>query len=94
MKDRKKLKEELKKDEVKKETKEMASTTDSEILEIKDILHDKSMNTIDYDKFMNYTKDSLNFISNPIEIFSHNFDANINRLNNSDLIYRNRAGPT
>jgi len=83
-----KLKENLGKEDVIQETIELAQTTDKLIVDIKDQLHRESLQKIDYRKFSNTTKDSLNFISRPIQIFSHNLDMNINRLNNSDLQYR------
>jgi hypothetical protein len=82
------LRENLKSEEVKQETKELGQTTDKVILEIKDQMHQESLEYIDYQKFYDTTKDSMNFISRPIQIFSHNLDMNVNRLNNSDLIYR------
>ena len=85
------LKENLGKEDVLQETTELAQTTDKLIVDIKDQIHRESLQNIDYRKFSDTTKDSLNFISHPIQIFSHNLDMNINRFNNSDLIYRGKG---
>ena len=93
LKDCHKLRENLKSEQVKKDTRELASITDKQIVKIKDVMHKESLQNIDYRKFSEFTKDSLNFVSHPIDLYAHNFDANINRFNNSDLS-QNRMKPS
>ena len=87
LKDCHKLRENLKSDKVKKDTQELAISTDKQIIELKDQIHKESLQNIDYRKFSEFTKDILKFVSDPIDLYAHNFDLNINRLNNSDLGY-------
>ena len=81
------LRENLKSDKVKKDTQELATSTDKQIIELKDLIHKESLQRIDYRKFSEFTKDTLKFVSDPIDLYAHNFDANINRFNNSELSY-------